>query len=472
MLWDLASLGAGQVLSVLFGFAAFAYLARTLPPETYGIVEYAVGLASLAAIIIEGGMGSLGTLQVARTPSAAAELARAVPAARLLLALVIIPLVGLSTIASGFDRATSMLVWLFGLSLLAVPFKQDWLLQGLDRMTSVAPAQVLKSCAFALGVLLVVGGPGDLVRIGFVEAVAALLASGYLLIVQQRAGVPIALGAPMSRAWDLIRSGASIGASNMLWPFMVYAPILLVTNLSGTAEAAWLGAAQRIVVALVSFSGLYFVNLYPLMGRGLREDRDLWHRLVSSSFRLVAWSSIGFAAVTSVLAGSIVRLAFGDAFAAAGPVLAIYIWVLPLRLLSGHARWSLLAAERQQALLLVELACAASIVVLSAVLIPAYEAVGAALATVIGNVIGWTLAHRHAERHVGSLPGLRQLGIPTGAAVLGFVLAWFSGAGPALTLAILAVTYAVCLQLLAPDLFADAVRLAYAKKWFKSSDES
>ena len=47
MLWDLASLGAGQVLSVVLGFAGFAYLARTLSPEAYGVIEYAVGLAGL-----------------------------------------------------------------------------------------------------------------------------------------------------------------------------------------------------------------------------------------------------------------------------------------------------------------------------------------------------------------------------------------------------------------------------------------
>ena len=53
-----------------------------------------------------------------------------------------------------------------------------------------------------------------------------------------------------------------------------------------------------------------------------------------------------------------------------------------------------------------------------------------------------------------------------------FIPAWIMGAGPALTVGILAVSYAACLKLMAPDLFADAVRLAYAKKQFKSSDES
>jgi O-antigen/teichoic acid export membrane protein len=64
LFWDLSSLAFGQFLSMLLGFVAFAYLARTLSPESYGLVEYAVGLAGLAAFVIDGGLGPLGALGV------------------------------------------------------------------------------------------------------------------------------------------------------------------------------------------------------------------------------------------------------------------------------------------------------------------------------------------------------------------------------------------------------------------------
>ena len=472
MLWDLSSLAVGQLLSVLLGFAGFAYLARTLSPASYGILEYAVGLAGLAAIVIEGGVGSVGTLHVSRDRGRAPELAASVPAARLLLALLVIPLVGLSSLVSGFDRTVTTLIWFFAISLLAIPLKQDWLLQGLDRMTLVAPAQVLKSGAFALGVVLVVRGDDGILRIGLVEVAAAFISAAYLVGAQRAVALPVRLDLRLSRAWTLLRAGASIGASNMLWPFMTYAPILLVTNLAGSAEAAWLGAAHRIVVALVSFSALYFFNLYPLFGRGLREDREQWGRLISSSFRLIAWASIGFALATSLLAGTIVTAVFGAPFVAAGPVLAIAIWILPLRLLSGHARWTLLAAERQGVLLVAEIACAACIVILSLVLIPRYGASGGALAGVLGNVFGWTLAHVLAQRCVGALPGVRQLLLPSSGALLAGVLAWSIGGHALMTLALAMGTYAVYMGVTAADLFGDAVRLAHAKKEVMSTGGS
>ena len=117
MLWDLSSLALGQLLSVVLGFAGFAWLARTLPLESYGLVEYAVGLAGLAAIVIEGGTGPIGTLRVSREPARAREVAARVPMARILLAMVVVPLVGLSSVASGFDATSVTLTWLVALSL-------------------------------------------------------------------------------------------------------------------------------------------------------------------------------------------------------------------------------------------------------------------------------------------------------------------------------------------------------------------
>ncbi len=50
---------SGQAASMLLGFTAFAYLARVLDPEAYGMVEYAIAVAALAAIIIECGAGNI-----------------------------------------------------------------------------------------------------------------------------------------------------------------------------------------------------------------------------------------------------------------------------------------------------------------------------------------------------------------------------------------------------------------------------
>lgn len=462
LFWDLSSLAFGQSLSMVLGFVAFAYLARTLSPESYGLVEYAVGLAGLAAFVIDGGLGPLGALRVSRDREHARELAGRIIAARLLLAVAVVPLVGLA--AAGQEPRAVALIGLFALSLFAAPFKQEWLLQGLERMNHVAAALVLRAAVFAVGALLVVRGSSDLLRIGFVELTAAFVTAGYYLAAQRSAGVPVRVYVDRLPILALIRTGASIGASNAIWPLMLYLPIFLVANMVGTAEAGWLGAAQRIVAALVSFSALYFFNLFPTMARGLKEDRARWEAMMESSFRIIAWASIGFSMMVASAADVIIVLVFGDAFSVAAPVFAILIWLLPLRLLSGHSRWTLLAGERQELLLVAEVLGTATILACGLALTPKWGAPGAATAVLLGNVVCWVAAHVLAGRHVGRLPGVRETLPPVAAALASAAIARVFEDYRALSLAAAAITYAVCLRFMVADVAGDVRRLAYTER--------
>jgi len=454
---------------MVLGFVGFAYLARTLSPDSYGLVEYAVGLAALAAIIIEGGLGPVGALGIARDRSTAPALAGSILTARLLLAILLVPIVGLSSWLTGQDWRIAALIWLYAFSLFAIPFKQDWLLQGLERMTHVAPALAVRSGVFALGVLLIVHGSDDLVWVGAVEITAAAAMAIYYLAAQRAAGVKLTLDTRIRPAWSLIRTGAAVGASNIVWTLMMYAPIFLVTNLSGPAEAAWLGGAQRIVYSLVSFSALYFFNLYPLIARRLHEDRAQWERLMASSYRLVGWISLGLALISTLIAERVMTIAYGETFAVAASVFALYIWLLPVRLLSGHARWALVAGEGQSLLLLSEALATVVLVGLGAWLIPSRGAFGAAAAVVAANVVGWLSAHALTEKYIGRLPGMRDTLMPVAAALGSIVLARAITANVIGGTLIAAFTYTVCMWLTASDLISDMRRLSQAKRTVPSS---
>ena len=59
---DLGLLWVGQIGTKGVAFMAFAILSRRLLPQDYGAVEYAMGLATLASLAIDGGMGSVGAM--------------------------------------------------------------------------------------------------------------------------------------------------------------------------------------------------------------------------------------------------------------------------------------------------------------------------------------------------------------------------------------------------------------------------
>jgi O-antigen/teichoic acid export membrane protein len=141
---DFLALSGGELLAKLAGFAAFAYLARTLSAEGYGAVELAVALAMLFMLVIDFGFGPIGARELAREPARAAQLAAAIPTARSVLALLGVAGMLLCSFLLDQPRETRTLIRIYAVSLLAVPWTLNWLLQGLDLMPWVALAQAVR----------------------------------------------------------------------------------------------------------------------------------------------------------------------------------------------------------------------------------------------------------------------------------------------------------------------------------------
>lgn len=406
---DLAVLSAGEFLGILLGMVAFAYLARALGPEVYGAVELAVSITLIFSVAVDLGSGAIGAREVARDRSLVPRFAAEIPAARLVLAALAIPLMGAVAMIMRQPPATVRLVWIFSLSLLAFPWNHRWLLQGLQLTAWVSGARAIRMLIFVLAVLVLVHGPGDVYRVGVAEIFATAGLAGYYLVVQQRRITPIRFSLSGSGMRYLLREGVPLGLTQMVWTATQYLPTLLVAALAGGTALAWFGAAHRIVMSLWAFSWLYHFNLFPMLVRSLAESPDSCRALVRPSLKVTAWAGTGFAMVVSILATWLCQLIFGRSFAAAGSVLALLVWMLPATLLSGHARSVLIAAGLQQEVLRAQLAGAAVMLALAALLVPAFGASGAAMAMVLSSVAVWGVSHLQAVRKVMPMPGIGTL---------------------------------------------------------------
>ena len=334
-----------------------------------------------------------------------------------------VPALGLIGWLTGQPPAVSALIWIVALSLLALPFKQDWLLQAHEKMHQAALAQPLRTLVFAGGIL-VLARPGMSIQlVGWIEFLSILAMCGFYVIAQYRWTVPFKGGWPRTAPLYYLREGLAVGLSNILWAFMLYMPMVLLAWLGSSDGLAWLGAAQRLIISLLTLSYLYFFNLFPVITRTIREEPETWARVMVSSVHVVAWTGIGAATAITLLAEWIMTLIFGPNFVTAAPVLMILAWVFPLRVLTGHGRWSLIAAGKQKHLLRAELVGACTLVVSAAVAIPLLDAPGAALALFAAILASGCVTQIATRKHVGMLSLLRPVLHPIAAAAAAIILA-------------------------------------------------
>lgn len=409
---DFVVLAGGQVFAKLAGFLAFAWLARVLEPVQYGGVEYVVGLALFFSLLVDGGLGVIGTRRIAKDPGQTALLAFQIPLARLLIALVAVPLmIGIATLAVHGD-VPMPLILLFAFSLLLAPWRQQWLFQARERMVEASAAETLRMVVFAGGVWLLVKSGADVAAVGIAEVAAVLAMAAWFLAVQHVRITPVRLTGSLAGFRDLVREGVAVGSTNMVWALNQYAPLFLLGGLIGGVSIAWYAGASRIVTSLLQFSNTYHFNMYPSVARyHARADGSLGKVLVRS-LRVTGWGGTFVALALTVLAAPLVRLTLGPKLPEAAPLLQIMAWMIPITLWSGHARWALAAAGAQTRVLRAQVIGLTTTVVVAVGLGFGIGVTGYAVGAVAGFVAVWIASHRFAAQAGCEPPPFRLVAGP------------------------------------------------------------
>jgi O-antigen/teichoic acid export membrane protein len=409
-----ALLTAGECVSKVLAFAAFTWLGRVLGPERYGLFEFTLAAMVFFTLPVDLGLGDYGAREVSKHRSAAPTLLNDIAGLRLLLAACSFCALLVFVLLLNKSADVKLLFLGYGLSLFGAPVLLQWFFQAHERMQWVAAASITRQTVFALVVFAVARSGRPLAPIGLAEC-AAVYTTGVvsLLLLTRRMG--FRAPRPSFRPRPLIahlRQAAPIGLSELGWAFQWYFATVLLGFLVADRSLGWFGASNRIVIALHTFVWLYFFNLLPSISRSAAGPPSGLLELMRRSLTVSAWAGIFVALMVTLVSHTLMAAAYGARYAAAGNVLSVLIWMIPVSLLSGHYRYTLIGYGRQK-LLLAAITCSAVLaVLLCCALIPIWGALGAACALVAANLVNFGLAYYFVRREVLRIPFHRQLSGP------------------------------------------------------------
>jgi PST family polysaccharide transporter len=391
------SLASGEIFGKLLIFSAYGYLARILGPADFGAIEWAGAAVMCAGLLVDQGLSSYGAREIAINSSDTVQLAGEVITARSIFAVISYFLIIL--LASEFSPAPIVysLLLIFGLELLALPFLLNWVFQGHDRMTAVAAAGLIRQLIFTVTVFVLVRSGNDILSVGWAEALSVAVAALFTLLMFRNSFSPLSDLRPRFSA-KLLREGLPIGLSQMFWVVKMFGATLIVGIIGTPTETGFFASAMRILIALHAFIWLYYMNLLPSLARAWQSGRETFAALIGNSMRLVILLTVVLVAVWIALSPLAVKIVYGDKFAEASTTLQWLAGVFLLAAVSGHYRFGLIAAGRQNE----ELLTAALGAILTVIFLPLgfyrYGAAGAAAGLCAAEfgvlVSSWLFARR------------------------------------------------------------------------------
>ena len=392
----LAAVFGGELVNKGSVVVAFMWLARTLDPAAYGQVEWALSLMMVSTLFADAGLSTWAAAQVASDPAQTPRLIAQVGWLRLCLALVSYSL--LAVIAQLYGGPAGSAVVIYGLVLWLTPFFLQYAFNGLLRTGWAALGNAVRGLTFVLVVVSTVRAGASPAQVALAEvlgAAALAVCNVLVLLTVFKLRVPIrdgiqGLRSVLSRSWR-------IGATELTWGVHWYAGLILLGYVATSTDAAWHSASLRLVMALHTGVWLYLYVLLPNLARVVTREPEAWRELVGESLRLTSWAGGAVGVVGMLGAESILTLVFGAPFVASVPGFRAAVWVVPIAWMSGHIRYSLIAAQKQHLDYRAGLIGAATTIAATLALAPSFGSTGSGIALLLGTianaVAAWALAH-------------------------------------------------------------------------------
>lgn len=414
---NILKLSAWDMVAKAAYFLACLYLARIMGVEHYGVWEFAISVMAYFLLIADFGMEVWATREATKGGDIPALVGTVMPlrlmgaTGALGMLLAILPLL------PDFPQLRTVLV-VFGLTLFLQAANLKWVFMGQERMATAGKGLALTQLVFAVGIVVMVRSPNDLIWAPLLKGLGDLAAVSFFGRQFLSTYGSSRINFNMSESLSILRHALPMGVSNGLGLLSYNCDTLLLGFLSGPSAVGFYNAAYRPVTALLALPLTYFQGLFPLLSRKHHEDRQGFIGTLKRSLGLAGLIAFPIGVSGMFLGAPVLDLLFGPAYRQANTALQILVWSAVLVILRGSYRQAFIASGRQT----LDLRCAGISATfnlgLNVLLIPPYGIIGAAAATVVGDCVWLTLAALYCNWYVVPVPVCERLSKPLLASVL------------------------------------------------------
>jgi O-antigen/teichoic acid export membrane protein len=417
-LWRVGGYGLGVLLTA----AASILLLRYLGVDDFG--RYATVMAIIAIVggLSDAGLTAVGTREMARRAPGEprTELLGHLVGMRLVLTPIGVALGVAFAAVAGYQGELVLGTLLAGTGLVLVNTQATLLgllpveLRNL-RMTAAETIRTLVTTA-VIAVLVIAGASLVAFFAGQIAVGLVLLGLTPLILRREWRSRPrFDVG-----VWRAVLGKAAAVAVAYTLGLVYFRLLLIMLSLVAVErEVGLFGTSLRIYELLVGIPVLVLGVALPVLSAAAAQPERLDYQLRRVSEGALLLATV-MAIATGLAAEPVVTLLGGEEYRDAAPVLQVHIAGFVPMFLANVCATTLVATDRQNTLIVVNAVALAFLVAIGAVLVPTYDAMGAAAAAAIGEVILASVSvvalARHGHRVLPTFGWLVRLAV---AAALG-----------------------------------------------------
>jgi O-antigen/teichoic acid export membrane protein len=392
-----------NIISYAFVFFTTFYAARYLGAEGFGILSLALALTGIFGALNDLGLSSLTIREVARnkTVAVANKYIANTALMKVFLAFLTVGLVFLTVHILGYPANIQTVIYIVTASVIFKAFYAIFnsIFQAFEKMQYLSISIILNAVLTLSGVLLVIHYGLGVTALAFIYPLVSIviLVCNFFIYVWKFTSIKIEIDFSFWK--PTLKESLFFGLSSILVVIYFYINSVMLSVMVGNSAVGIYNAAYNLIMAFLVIPSVVIVALFPVMSHHFESFKDFLKVEYEKAFKYLFAIGMFILIYVFIFADKIITIIYGSGYTASIVALQALIFVIPVMFITVLFGNLLGAINRQRFVTIVAGANALLNVTLNLLLIPKFSYVGAGLATVFTESLGFTLMFIYISRY-------------------------------------------------------------------------
>ena len=415
----------GNLLQRCLSFLTIVIISRYLGPDKYGQYTFVMALVTICAVVWEFGLNTLLIRDIAADRTKASHYLGGALWGKSFFFLCILLLVTLLLIVLSYERVViiSTLIFGCGFFISTVTGTLNTSFQAHQRMEFTSLLNIMRAVFLFVAIFFLAKVYTEVsvewVFWAYLFSFVAVLVVA--VAVSGRYFVLPSLRCDLQHIKKLLTMAAPFLMISVVDSVLFRIDHLMLSKIVGNVELGLYGAAYTLFEIVFSLFAMMLISaVFPVLSTTFKEDRSAFPVLCNTVFKTLLLIGVPAGCGIILLSEDLIRFVYGTQYGAAAPMLMVLGGAIWIFFVTTYQSWTLTAAGEQNAVLRVTVAAMCFNIVLNLLLIPYFQAVGAACATLCSELLRWAGMSYYLRRRLFMWYRLKFAYIVASALVMSF----------------------------------------------------
>lgn len=394
------SLSSGQIIARAIGIVTTAYIARIIGPEGLGTLGFAAAMVSYFGLMVNLGFDAYGTREIAKHKKELTAYVNNIFTIRFIISILVYLVFFIVITSISKSELEKNVLLINGLIILINVVSLNWVYQGIERMEIIALAQILNSLLYMVGLFVFVKSQNDLLKVVIVMIITLGISALWVLILYSKKFNMPRFQVDFQFWKKMLKASLPMALSSLMIAIYYNMDMVMLGFMKDAKEVGYYNAAYKIIFILASLQYMVNQTIYPSLSKMVHTNEIALEKFANSAMKIMNNLSLVVITIIIFLSLPITNLLYGNEFQQSSGLLKILIFSTFL-VYNETITAPLLLSLGKQTLHLLAVSIGAFLnIILNVFLIPRYGAMGAAWATVMAEIVVFSLLLYFAFKHV------------------------------------------------------------------------